>query len=323
MPAIIFILRVTALLLLGFSMAGFWGGWSSLFDLACHFRVQYTIIASILLLMAVASKQWLVAGIAGVCLLTNGFVISPYYKPQNANEMNVSRLSPPISLLHLNVLKVNSGKASVLRLIQEKKPDLVSLLEVDKNWIDRLNPVLNDYPYQLAQPQDDNFGIALYSKIPLKNMSVIYFGKDFHQRYFPSIYAESKDERLSILVTHPLPPISGFEVRNTQLREIAKARTEWYDNALVVGDLNITPWSVFFQRFLSESDLRDSQKGFGIQPSWPTAYPLLGIPIDHVLVSPKIQVTKRETGPFVGSDHLPVYVELRLPADGQSEIQVE
>jgi len=40
--------------------------------------------------------------------------------------------------------------------------------------------------------------------------------------------------------------------------------------------------------------------------------PLLGIPIDHCLVSPEIIVTKRSVGPSVGSDHYPVIIDFSI-----------
>ena len=51
--------------------------------------------------------------------------------------------------------------------------------------------------------------------------------------------------------------------------------------------------------------------------SWPAEYCPLGITIDHCLVSPDIEVKQRLVGPDVGSDHLPVIVDLLLetPAD--------
>jgi len=65
--------------------------------------------------------------------------------------------------------------------------------------------------------------------------------------------------------------------------------------------------------------LPDSRAGRGIQPSWPASLPAaLRIPIDHCLVSPGIAVVGRQLGPQVGSHHLPVIVDLAVPA-GRAE----
>jgi endonuclease/exonuclease/phosphatase (EEP) superfamily protein YafD len=84
----------------------------------------------------------------------------------------------------------------------------------------------------------------------------------------------------------------------------------------VLGDLNATPWSYYFQRLVRESGLTDSSKGRGIHATWPAGLFPLRIPIDHCLLSPEIGVINKMTGNNVGSDHLPVVVDLQLPAKG-------
>jgi hypothetical protein len=38
-----------------------------------------------------------------------------------------------------------------------------------------------------------------------------------------------------------------------------------------------------------------------------------GAPVDHILVSRNIEVKHFEVGPDIGSDHLPLIADLRLP----------
>ena len=80
-----------------------------------------------------------------------------------------------------------------------------------------------------------------------------------------------------------------------------------------MGDYNATPWSRPFWRFVDRSGLCDSRAGFGVQASFPAMSAVLRIPIDHVLVSCSIGVRDRRIGRDVGSDHLPVIVDLVLP----------
>ena len=78
-----------------------------------------------------------------------------------------------------------------------------------------------------------------------------------------------------------------------------------------MGDLNITMWSPNYQEFVDRAELKNTRQGHGILPSWPTQFPVLSIPIDHVLVSSEIQVRDTRIGRNVGSDHLPIIVDLR------------
>ena len=65
-----------------------------------------------------------------------------------------------------------------------------------------------------------------------------------------------------------------------------------------------------------KAGLRNARKGYGIQPTWPNASRLIGIPIDHILVSAQWDVLSFKVGENIGSDHFPVIVELQIRAEG-------
>jgi len=50
-----------------------------------------------------------------------------------------------------------------------------------------------------------------------------------------------------------------------------------------------------------------------VQDTWHAHLPAPRIPIDHVLVPPEATVLRREVGPDIGSDHLPIEAEIVLP----------
>jgi endonuclease/exonuclease/phosphatase (EEP) superfamily protein YafD len=96
------------------------------------------------------------------------------------------------------------------------------------------------------------------------------------------------------------------------LAEIARQRTKMSPNYILMGDLNMTEFSAHFKDFLQKTQLKDSRQGFGSQTTWKKSGSWLGLAIDHCLVSPNFQVLQRKVGKDVGSDHLPIYVELSL-----------
>jgi endonuclease/exonuclease/phosphatase (EEP) superfamily protein YafD len=59
--------------------------------------------------------------------------------------------------------------------------------------------------------------------------------------------------------------------------------------------------------------LCDTRAGFGLQASFPAWSAVMRIPIDHVLASCSIGVRDRWIGPDIGSDHLPVLIDLVVP----------
>lgn len=82
--------------------------------------------------------------------------------------------------------------------------------------------------------------------------------------------------------------------------------------SILAGDLNCTPWSYKFYELMKNTSLKDSEKGFGYQPSWSTFHWMPLFCIDHLLSSREITAVKRYSGPYVGSDHLPVITVLNL-----------
>ena len=101
-------------------------------------------------------------------------------------------------------------------------------------------------------------------------------------------------------------------LRDGQLAELATLVGHQRHPVMLLGDLNASPWSYPFRRLLRDTGLLNSMRGWGVQPTWPAPLGPLGIPIDHVLHSEEIRITRRSTGPWIGSDHLPLIIEFAI-----------
>jgi endonuclease/exonuclease/phosphatase (EEP) superfamily protein YafD len=353
--AVVLFLLTTAFLVMSFYGEGIGPGhnWANIFDLFSHLRLQILLAQLIVFVIFIVlrDKPWLIATV--VALVFNLKDIVPYYIPQNKP---FSAEAGSLKVLQWNVYKENSEFKPLLTYIKQSNPDVIGLEEVDQKWLIALNTPLRAYPYRMMIPQDNNFGIALYSKFPLVNQQVHYFGAHkpkqpassqpfdpqalalklwnqiFPPDQFPSLSAivRYRGHPITIIVTHPMPPLSGFEMRNDQLSDMAVFAGRQKMPVIVMGDMNCSQWSVYFQKLLRNASLVDSQMGYGIQPSWPnleygptrTGFhkkipsfltPFFQMPIDHVLVSPQFIILKRQMGPAAtNSDHLPIFVEMAL-----------
>jgi endonuclease/exonuclease/phosphatase family metal-dependent hydrolase len=95
------------------------------------------------------------------------------------------------------------------------------------------------------------------------------------------------------------------------------------DPIILLGDFNAPPRTRAYRRLARE--LRDAQLAAGHQrprATFPAYLPVL--PLDHVFVSPSVEVLGAEVVRTeltrVASDHLPLSVDIRLrPADGTGE----
>jgi len=219
-----------------------------------------------------------------------------------------------LKVMLLNVRTENERYDIVIACIHKYRPDLLMIEEVNERWLKELARLREDFPHVMEQPRDDNFGIVLFSRLPLTSPTFLYL----NGAEVPSVTAQIDvgARRFTVLGTHPLPPgtLENFRLRNEQLDQVARFVTSRTNPVIVLGDLSATPWSYYFQRLVSESGLTDSSKGRGIQTTWPADFFPLRIPIDHCLVSPEIGVINKMTGNSVGSDHLPVIVDLKLPS---------
>jgi endonuclease/exonuclease/phosphatase (EEP) superfamily protein YafD len=277
-------------------------------DLFTHFRAQYFFAAVLLLILFACVRSKRGALLSAVLVVMNGASIGPLYLSPDPPPTT----GPPLRLLLANVHSGNQEFQLLLDLVAAERPDLLLFEEVTAVWVDALAPLSTEYPHQITRPSEDNFGIMLWSRIPLDRAEVQFFGA----ADVASIVARFRHggQSINLLLTHPLPPMQArlAQLRDGQLMEVAAAARKLGPRTIVAGDLNVTPWSPIFSRLLDVSGLRDSTRGFGIQPTWPIVLPApCRIPIDHCLHTSDLAVTDRRTGPHIGSDHLPLIIDLR------------
>ena len=287
------------------TMLGSLGRFSWFLDLFSHFRVQYLLGLLVLGVLLLVGRRRRTAAVFLILASVNLAMVLPLYfgkayKPAGA--------SPAMRAMLLNVNTRLGDSDRVREVIVASDPDILVLEEINSRWMSDLAWVTNSYPHSLAEPREDNFGIGLFSKLPLAESEVVYIGG----AEVPSIVATVSfpETNLRVIATHPLPPggRNYSRWRNDQLERLPDYVLSHLPT-LLLGDLNVTPWNFHFRRLLARTGLRDSVKGFGVQPTWPNYNPLLRIPIDHCLHSTDIIIVDRRVGEDVSSDHYPVIVD--------------
>jgi endonuclease/exonuclease/phosphatase (EEP) superfamily protein YafD len=272
-----------------------------------HFRVQYVVVGVALLALAAALRMRGFVDAVAVVTLLHGVAISADLtaSPQRGADGGVA-----IRVLVLNVHTESKSFDQVRQLIADEKPDLIGLVEVDQRWLDGVAAAVGGYA-KIVQPRGDNFGVALYARGQVSG-AVEYLGGDL-----PSVVADVAigDARFRVVLTHPMPPVSdvGYRLEERQLEAVGERARELPEPVVVMGDFNTTPWARVFVRLLHRSGLCDSRAGFGAQASFPAMTALVRIPIDHLLASCSIGVRDRRIARDVGSDHLPVVLDLVIP----------
>lgn len=298
------ILAAGAGTLLGFAARHSWR-----LELASHFRVQYFWALVGALLVLALMRHRILALLAAALAVANLVLIVPlYFGPAPRADTG-----PTLRAMSFNVHYLNQDYGSTLELIVTELPDFVLLLEVTPEWAEALEFLKLDYPYRHVMAREDGGGLAFYSRHEIKDLSVHAVAGVGPPTIIVALAVPGG--RLTLLGTHPASPGTpeDFEDRNRQLEQVGQLARARSGAVMLLGDLNTTSWSPYFQDLLTESGLRDSRRGFGVAASWPWLSPaLLRIPIDHCLVSPEVSILDRRIGPAVGSDHRPLLVDFTI-----------
>jgi len=300
----------TALALLGWIL-GYLGSFFWFFELFCHFRLQIAVFLLPACLIFIWFRRAVWIGMTGLALMVLLYDISGYWMPPPRAQID-EKSSTPLSLITYNIQTRNDNYQEVLDYLREKDADIVCVQEVDSRRARQLGKLSTTYPFKIGEPRRDNCGIILLSKIPWEHAEIIYEGG----AGLPSVaavFSGAGKSSLLVLGTHPLPPIGArnANLRNRHLHGIGEfIKKHPATHKILIGDLNLTPFSPYFGQLLKQTELRDASRGFGLKPTWLRNIPWFAIPIDHVLISDNIDVKSHAVDPSMGSDHHPVRVDL-------------
>jgi endonuclease/exonuclease/phosphatase (EEP) superfamily protein YafD len=306
------VIAISAVALAVMSLAAFLGRWIWWLDVLANFRAQYVVGLAVLGLIVVLSR-WRKTGYAvlGVALV-NLLVVLPLYLGSPAKA---TVEASAIRVMSFNLLSTNERYTEVIEYIEGVDPDLILLHEASRPWEVAMEAAELDYQIIRPRSEDLIFGTLVLVKGDAVEAVSYGFAASSARAVELTYTPEGWTTTLSILGTHPLAPTDRerADLRDAQLGFAGEWASDRNGAVIVVGDFNATPWSWPFRRLMDSADLQNSQKGFGLQPTFSAeSNLLLRVPIDHLLHSPALEVTDRDLGPRLGSDHFPLLVDLQL-----------
>jgi endonuclease/exonuclease/phosphatase (EEP) superfamily protein YafD len=278
-------------------------------ELATSLRA-HLLLASLLLAVLASIGRFVVgAGIAAAALIANAVVLVPLYTDAPVPAAGAGRLL----LAHVNMQHHYGDFAGVRRALDDRRPDVLVILEPSRGWLAKFSP--NPIGYRvyvrtgrpeprilvLAGERVSNVDFPAGPKLPSASVT----------------FDVELDERLvHVLALHTAAPSTSGDrrVRDAELAAASSWARRHTDPEIVLGDLNATPWSSTLQRLEDSAELRNSAYGHGVQATWPALAGALGIPIDQLLHSRDLTVTDRATGPGFGSEHRSLWVTIARSA---------
>ena len=205
-----------------------------------------------------------------------------------------------------NVNLDNREVQPILSWVTTESPDVLALLEVTPDMQPLLAALAARYPHAELRPRPDPFGMAVFSRHPWQGARFIS-DAGAPQRFTAQVQAPGGAFALHVL--HPMPPISAADraARDALLAQLTSAPTATASpqGAVLLGDLNSTPWASGLRGMADAGWARAT----GLTPTYALGRSL---PIDHVLTTrAHWQRVAQGVGPWLGSDHRPVWAVLR------------
>lgn len=301
--------------------------WVRIFDFP---RLQITTIIAATLASYLTYKwepglaeNLFVVGLSA-CLIYQSFMMYPY-TPLSRKQVQQSinpRDDSSLGLLFANVLMGNRNVAELKEIIRQADPDIILTIETDDWWKEQLEGFVRTHPHSIQQPQDNTYGMLLYSRLELLNAKVKFLVQDD----VPSIHARVRlrsGKEVELRCLHPRPPFPTEDERSTErdaeLLIVGKETKKLTDPVVVLGDLNDVAWSRTNYLFQDISGLLDPRIGRGFYHTFHAKYFFIRFPLDHFFHSNHFRLVDFRRLAYFGSDHFPVYIKLSYEPSAESQ----
>ncbi|MDT0556326.1 endonuclease/exonuclease/phosphatase family protein [Patiriisocius hiemis] len=219
------------------------------------------------------------------------------------------------SIFAANILQDNKSFSSFLKEVNKFDADLVLTMESNQEWENKLKSLEKEYPYTVKIPLENYYGMHLYSKKELHNVSTQFQVQDD----VPSIFFEFLiDTNNTIFFTclHPAPPSptenETSKERDAELMITGKKIRNQNKPTIVCGDMNDVVWSRTTRLFKKMTGMIDPRVGRGFFPTYHAGYWFMRFPLDHLFHTEDLFVKKMERSKYFGSDHFGMYYEIHL-----------
>ena len=299
--------------------------WIRMFDFP---RLQILLISAatlgVWLAAADRSSPWqnLFAAVLALALAYQAYMMFPYtvFARRQVGDARSAGDDNTIAVLFANVLMTNRSSRQLLALIGEEEPDVVLAVETDAWWQRELDVLAQTHGYAVRQPQDNTYGMLVYSRLELLQPEV----KFLVQADVPSIHARVKlrsGALVELRCVHPRPPApqeaKDAKPRDAELIVVGRELKEKQKRApaIVLGDLNDVAWSRTNYQFQELSGLLDPRIGRGFYHTFHARYPFLRYPLDHCFHTKHFRLVSFTRLRKFGSDHFPVAIKLSFEPD--------
>jgi endonuclease/exonuclease/phosphatase (EEP) superfamily protein YafD len=314
--------------LLPFSRSSLW--WIRFFDFP---RAQIALIGAVALAADLAlwteagPPAQLIRAALALCILYQAYEIRPYTIFSGKEVQPAKNLRPEstVSLLIANVKMENRNSAQLREIVAQADPDVILIVEAGSWWASELACFAESHPFNVRRPQENYYGMLLYSRLELVGSEVRFLIEDD----VPSIRAGirlTEGSEVEIHALHPRPPVPQETAQSTErdaeLVVVGKESKGKQRPVVVMGDLNDVAWSRTNYLFKKISGLLDPRIGRGLYNSFHAGYFFLRFPLDHFFHSMHFRLIELKRLAYFGSDHFPMFIRLSYEPEAERQQKV-
>ncbi|TDD50447.1 endonuclease/exonuclease/phosphatase family protein [Nonomuraea terrae] len=220
----------------------------------------------------------------------------------------------PFRVMTINMLFGRADVATIMKLIQEFDPDVLSTQELTPDAVADLDAagLKTLMPHRVLQDEWSATGSGLFSKHPVQPLT--NWTPPPGHRMPAAVVLLPGGEPIEFIDAHPYPPL-GPQVNDWNAALAALPSASPQRIRVIAGDFNASLDHAALRALLSRGykDAAD-QVGAGLIPTWPAnkRVPPI-ITIDHVLVDRRVGVKEVSVRDVPRTDHRAVLARLIVP----------
>ena len=309
-------LPLLGLLLLPF---GYYGAETWWLDNLGNLQLQWAFAAMLLLVLGIRLPGILLGILTLSYVLLIGIHFAPFYWPTPA----AAKAAPVLRVAQLNLRYWNPDIDTIVADLASQPYDVVVLQEISDESLASVSRLTATYPHSIGSASAARFGSrhALFSRWPLVDRQVHDLGYLEGRVIDVGVEFEPAATTVRMITLHPGAPRSEtlWQLRNSTLAFVGGL----VDNSghpwqMVIGDLNVSPWSVHWRPLVESGKLENTARGQGYFPSWSPISGnrfgryLTSTYLDHSLVTEGLTTLGKTYRTVPGSDHALIETRLAL-----------
>ncbi|HYH76585.1 MAG TPA: endonuclease/exonuclease/phosphatase family protein [Arthrobacter sp.] len=271
------------------------------------------------------SRAVLATTVTAVMLLQLAMVLSRVLPSEATGTaaQSVSAAGRPLPLRTISVMALNVGGTTgvaadvLLAEVRARNIDVLALPELAPAGLEALEKaqVASDFPYRSLDVDWAGTGSGIFSAFPLEVEERVPDTVFYQSRAVAAIPGVRGGIALTAVhVDSPRPGHTPYW--RQELRQLGELQLALPDSrgAILLGDFNASQDHREFRELLATGLTDASQAvGKGLAPTWPANSELpLFVAVDHVLVTPGIEVLDFATFAVAGTDHTAVVAKLAV-----------